>query len=673
MGLMSSGTRAPRRPADLLVAAMSRRLKLGPAHNKITLTRSVRVPMRDGTILLADHYTPVDAGSRPTVLMRCPYGRGLQFAMLARVFAERGYHVLLQSSRGTFGSGGVFTPAVHEAPDGQDTVVWLREQDWFDGRLATVGASYLAFSAWALALEPPPELFAMAVWISPHDLASVGFGNGAFQLSSLLGWSDLMAGQERYGLARMVWRTFTTDRRLMPMMNRLPLTATGTEISKDGAPWYGEWLTHPDRADPYWTGYSAAAALDQVTVPTLLISGFHDFFAEQTMQQYQALQKRDVPIGLTIGPWTHVALDMGVAARETLAWLDAYSDGDGKARPYPVRAWVSGLDQWREGPDWPPADVAHRTWYLRGAGGLGTDPDDGDADTFRYDPADPAPAVGGRTLSASNAGSKDNTAVEARDDVLTFSTEPLERPLEVAGVPEVRLFISSDNVHHDLFARLCDVDEHGTSHNLTDQLVRADPGEVIAGELREISIALTDVSHVFLAGHRIRLQLTGGAHPRFARNLGTDADQITSKATAPVTHQILHGTEHPSALTLPVVAEDPPAKGTGDTPRPLVGHRCYTGALPRLAAGHQLARPSAIASRFLHVERIDLPRGMDRLSEEVGACPTRHLAWPVRSSAGRGNTGCAGRAGFCAARRSASSASWSWRFVAGWRSRLARR
>jgi putative CocE/NonD family hydrolase len=573
---MSSGPRAPRRPADLLVAAMTRRLELGPAPNKITISRRIRVPMRDGTILLADHYAPVGAVSRPTILMRCPYGRGWQFAMLARAFAERGYHVLLQSSRGTFGSGGVFTPGVNEAADGQDTVVWLREQDWFDGRLAAAGASYLAFAAWALALEPPPELFAMSLWTSPHDLASVGFGNGAFQLSSLLGWSDLMASQERYGAVRMMWRTLTTDRRLTPMMDRLPLTATATEISNHGVPWYREWLAHPDHADPYWSGYSAAAALDRVTVPTLLISGFHDFFAEQTMHQYQALRKRDVPIGLTVGPWTHIALDLAVVVRETVAWLDAYSDGDGKARPYPVRVWVSGLDQWRERPDWPPADTVPRTWYLRGAGGLGIDPDDGGTDTFRYDPADPAPAVGGRALSARNAGSMDNTCVEARADVLAFSTSPLDRAVEVAGVPVVRLFISSDNVHHDLFARLCDVDELGTSHNLTDQLVRAVPGEVIAGELREVSIALTDVSHVFLAGHRIRLQLTGGAHPRFARNLGTDGDQITSKATAPVTHQIHHGTEHPSALTLPVIAL---SKGTGVTPLPLVGQRCNTGAL----------------------------------------------------------------------------------------------
>jgi uncharacterized protein len=552
---MSSGPRPPRRPADLLTAAMSRQLKLGPKHNKITIDRDVRVPMRDGTILLADHYAPATAGPRPTILMRCPYGRGWQFAMMARPFAERGYHVLLQSTRGTFGSGGVFTPGVDEAADGQDTVAWLRTQDWFDGRLAAVGASYLAFTAWALALDPPPELFALAVYISPHDLAAAGFGHGAFELFNLLSWSDLMAHQERHGSVRLIWRTITADRRLAPAMQRLPLAATGAELPGNGAPWYAEWLAHQDSTDPYWTGYSAAEALDRVAVPTLLISGFHDFFAEQTMQQYQALRARDVPVGLTVGPWSHMTLDMGAAIRETLAWLDSHLDGNeagAPPRPFPVRVWTSGVNQWHELAEWPPAGAVPRTWYLRDGGGLGGEPAGG-ATTFRYDPARPAPSVGGRTMSMRNAGSLDNTAIEARGDVLTFSTGPLEQAVEVAGVPVVRLYVSSDNVHHDLFARLCDVDEQGKSRNLTDQLVRSAPGEVIAGETRELSIALTDVSHVFRPGHRIRLQVTGGAHPRFARNLGTDADQITGTATAPVTHQIRHDAEHPSALTLPVL------------------------------------------------------------------------------------------------------------------------
>jgi uncharacterized protein len=559
---MSSGPRPPRRPADLLTAAMMRSFKLGPKRNKITVDRGIRVPMRDGTILLADHFTPVSDRPRPTILMRSPYGRGWQMAMMGRPFAERGYHVLLQSTRGTFGSGGTFTPGRDEAADGLDTVAWLRTQDWFNGRLATVGASYLAFVQWALAMDAPPELFAMAVHISPHDLAAAGFGHGAFELYNLLSWTDLMAHQERHGSARMMWRTITADKRLAPAMSRLPLAATADGLG-DGVPWYQDWLAHQDSADPYWDGYSAAAALDRVAVPTLLISGFHDFFAEQTMQQYQALRGRGVPVALTVGPWTHMTLDMGVAIRETLDWLDTYArEGQPAAAPRraAVRVWTSGAREWRELPQWPPPAAEGHAWYLKPDGGLDGDlPPAGDPEpsAWRYDPARPTPSVGGRTMSMRNGGSLDNTALEARDDVLTFSTEPLTQPVEVAGVPQLQLYLSSDNAYHDIFARLCDVDPDGKSRNLTDQIVRSVPAQVVPGQPRLASISLTDVSHVFLPGHRIRLLLAGGAHPRFARNLGTRADPITSTQTAPVTHQVLHDAQHPSQLTLPLVGAGP--------------------------------------------------------------------------------------------------------------------
>ncbi len=432
---MSTGPRPPRRPSDRLAAAMIRQFRLGPKRNKITIDRGILVPMRDGTMLVADHLAPVTDTPRPTILMRSPYGRGWQIQLMARPFAERGYHVLLQSSRGTFGSGGAFRPAADEVEaDGQDTVAWLRRRDWFDGRLATVGASYLAYVQWALALDPPPELFAMAVHISPHDLAAAGFGQGPFELFNLLMWSDLMAHQERHSSAVMMWRTMTTDKRLGPALRRLPLAQTGATIGGAGAPWYGDWIAKPDPADPYWAGYSAAAALDRVSVPTLLISGFHDFFVEQTMQQYRALRDRGVPVGLTVGPWNHMTLDMGVAIRETVAWLDAFSAGNGAdatPRAEPVRAWYSGADRWRELAQWPP-DAADREFFLRPDGELGepslrTSAGTGPS-TFRYDPADPTPSVGGRIMSIRSGGSQDNSALEARADVPDLQFGPARAP-----------------------------------------------------------------------------------------------------------------------------------------------------------------------------------------------------------------------------------------------------
>lgn len=561
---MSNGRRSPRRPADLMTAAMILSFRLGPRRNKIIRDRDLRVPMRDGTILLADHFAPLTREPRPTVLLRCPYGRGWEYSLQARPLAERGYHVLLQSSRGTFGSGGAFRPGSDEAADGQDTVAWLRKQDWFNGKLALVGPSYLAYAAWALALDPPPELTAMALSVSPHDLAAAGFGHGTFELFNLLTWADVMANQEHFGALQMTWRTITADGRLQAGMNKLPLAATGDAIDGAGPPpWYHEWMKHPDAADSFWDGYRAGAALERVAVPTLLVSGFHDFFAEQTMQQYQALRRRGVPVSLTVGPWAHLSLDMGLALRETLAWLDTFADGDPtrrSPRPQPVRVWTSGIRQWRDLPDWPPADAAACALYLQAGSELSVEQPaattEGTSSTFRYDPADPTPSVGGRIMSVRRSGSQDNAAVEARADVLTFSSAPLSAAVEVAGAPAVDLYISSDNDCFDIFARLCDVDPGGRSHNLTDQIVRFPPSEVTPGQVHRVTLPLTDVSHVFLPGHRVRLQVSGGAHPRFARNLGTPEDPETTTTMVAVSHEVQHNQEFPSALVLPVVGAD---------------------------------------------------------------------------------------------------------------------
>jgi uncharacterized protein len=563
---MSTGPRTARKPSDLVGAAVGLSWRLPPRRNAMIVSRGLRVPMRDGVVLLADHYAPVTDTPRPTVLIRGPYGRGWEFSMLARPFAERGYHVVMQSTRGTFGSGGTMAPGTGEAADGQDTVAWLRTQDWFNGKLVTVGASYLAYVQWALATEPPPELTAMAVFISPHDLATAGLGQGAFELFNLLTWSELLAHQEQVGAVRGAWRMYRADKRLADAMNLLPVTRTAEAIGPEG-PWYSEWLRHPEAGDPYWANYQATAALERVSVPTLFVTGFQDFFIEQTMQQYHALNRRGVPVGLTIGPWSHLTFDLGVAISETITWLDAYADGHEAAaarpapRALPVRAWTSGSNQWRKLPEWPPAQAAPASWYLHPRGKLAPNPPEppsGPVSTaFRYDPADPTPSVGGRIMSMTNGGSRRNNRLEKRRDVLTFSTPPLPEPLQVAGVPSVRLFLTSDNPHCDVFIRLCDVDRHDVSRNLTDQIIRLGPDRIERGAVAEISLDLTDVSHVFQAGHRIRLQVSGGAHPRFVRNLGTGEDAATSTVLVPSTHHVLHSAGHASSLTLPLLPAEP--------------------------------------------------------------------------------------------------------------------
>ena len=551
----STEHRAPR-PVRSAAAALSRMLSrswsLPPQRNYVAVERNLRVPMSDGTVLLADHYLPIISQPAATVLVRCPYGRGMPFSLLeAQLVAERGFHVLLQSCRGTFGSGGQFEPMRAEASDGQDTVSWLRGQSWFDERLATFGASYLGFVQWSLALDPPPELVAAVVYVGPHDFSRTAYRNGAFDLYNFLSWSDLIVHQERVNLLTGAVRTVTADRRLRRVLDRAPVTAGARDLFGTEAPWFETWLEHPQLTDRFWAPLQCGAALERISVPTLLVGGWQDLFLEQTLEQYRALAARGVPTRMIIGPWTHVdsATRSGPAFAESLAWLQRYA-GEHPDDPKPghsARIWVGGAREWREITDWPPAGQAPQRWYLGPAGTLSRpEPAAGAPASFRYDPADPTPSVGGATLSVA-AGVRNNRPVEQRPDVLLFSSAPLDEPVEVIGDVTAELHVTRDNPNADLFVRLCDVDPPGDaksrSRNVCDGIVRLTETDPLDGTVR---VSLTGAAHRFGRGHRLRLQVAGGAHPRFARNPGNGQVDAPAKDFV-VTHYRI---QSPSALVI---------------------------------------------------------------------------------------------------------------------------
>jgi putative CocE/NonD family hydrolase len=260
-----------------------------------------------------------------------------------------------------------------------------------------------------------------------------------------------------------------------------------------------------------------------------------------------------------MGPWAHLAIDPKVTTAESLAWLATHLPLDGAAqapaRTDRVRVYVTGAKEWRGMPDWPPADRTERTWFLQAGGRLADDapPEGGGETSFRYDPMHPTPSVGGRVLTF-RAGRRDNRRLEARDDVRTFTTEPLETPVELLGGATIRICLSSDNPYADVFLRLCDVDARGRSINVTDRLVRLDPadGETPPTGQRLVEATLPDTAHRFRVGHRIRLQVSGGAHPRYARNLGTGEPAGQATHGEPVTHRMAHSAASASSVTLPV-------------------------------------------------------------------------------------------------------------------------
>jgi putative CocE/NonD family hydrolase len=527
----SGTTHARSRRRRLADAAVGRLLKLPPATTDHTVTRDLRIPMRDGVELLADHYAPTGP-ARGTLLVRGPYGFDLLSALYASPFASRGYHVVLGRCRGTFGSGGAFEPLQNEVDDAADTVAWLREQPWFGGKFATVGASYLGFTQWGLLMDPPPELVTAVLQVALHDLSRAAYQGGAFTLDDYVGWADSVAHQEDVGLVRGQIRGALAPRRQRPALSHLPLAEATDELCKGRTPWFRDWATHRDLADPYWSRTQLGAALDHVDVPVLLQTGWQDLFLQQTLEQYDRLHGRGLDVALTVGPWTHTQLltsGGSTVVPEALDWLDEHLAGTGsRTRSVPVGIFVTGAGEWRHLPAWPPK-ATEQVLHPREGGRLAREPAAGGAVTFTYDPADPTPSMGGRMLSTAHGGYREDGALAERADVAAFTGPVLTEPVEVVGVPAVELAHTSDNPHADLFVRISEVDAKGRSRNVTEGFVRLDP----AATEPVVRLDLDACAHRFAAASRIRLLVAGGSFPRWERNLGTGEDPATGTAMAP--------------------------------------------------------------------------------------------------------------------------------------------
>nr|WP_107069367.1 CocE/NonD family hydrolase [Streptomyces durhamensis] len=506
------------------------------------------VPAADGSPLVTDHYFPRAEGDFPTLLVRSPYGRGLPWSpMYGLLFAEQGFHVVLQSCRGTGGSGGAFDLWRNEAADGRATVSWLRGRPWFDGTLGTVGPSYLGYVQWALALEPPPELKAMVVQVGLHDPCALFHTDGALRLENALAVGVGMTYQHQ-GVAPFLRATLRLQRRLRAVTTAQPLRGAYGSALGGEVPWLEDVMSHPDAEDAYWHGASTAQAADRLRVPTALITGWHDALADQTFEQYDRLRRAGCETALLVGPWTHTsALQRGwpQVFAESLAWLRAHLHADPCGlRPTAVRVHVGGENAWRDLDAWPPAGAA-TSWYPTPDGHLTelAPTDRAPLASFRYDPADPTPSLGGPLLSRT-AGPRDNSGLEARDDVLTFTGPPLTEPVDILGPVSARLSISTDTGYADVFTRLCDVDAQGRSVNICDGLGRVRTAE---GTPSRITVPMSATAHRFPVGHRIRWQISGGAHPRYARASGTGQSPVDATTFVPV-RLTLHTD---SALTLP--------------------------------------------------------------------------------------------------------------------------
>ncbi|MEJ3745224.1 CocE/NonD family hydrolase [Actinomycetes bacterium KLBMP 9797] len=529
---------------NLMSHLIQRQLKLSPPLTRdLAVQRDLRVPMPDGVELLADRWAPRTGGEGlPTALIRSPYGRsGLIGTGMARPLAERGYQVLIQSTRGGFGSGGTFAPMRQERADGLATLDWVVKQPWFGDALVLVGVSYLGYVQWAVADRLPPQVKAMIPQVTESALSLEFLRADGFALEAPFEWGALIASQQRrWALLRRPVQT----RKIRRAMATLPL-GRGDIAAVGERSGYIQDILEYDGDDPYWTDVDHRHRVAETSVPVSSIGGWYDIFLPGQLRDFRVLQDAGRPARLTVGPWTHAEFT-NVGVEEAVEFGLAYARGEQPPPRPPVRLYVMGEEAWRDFDAWPPPGYAPQRFHLQSGGGLSTrPPDEAAPDGYRYDPADPTPAVGG--VRTAGGGRVDNAALEARADVLTYTSAVLDRDVEVVGDVSAEIWFRSSLPHADVFVRLCDVDPDGVSRNVCDGLVRLTGAQ----EVTPAAVRLWSTAHRFRRGHRIRVQVSSGAFPRFARNTGTGEPHASATRLVAAAQTVYHDPAHPSAIILP--------------------------------------------------------------------------------------------------------------------------
>nr|WP_306839170.1 CocE/NonD family hydrolase [Catenuloplanes nepalensis] len=544
------------------------------AGNAMTIERDLSVRARDGVILRTDHYAPSQDG--PAVLIRTPYGRGAAMPMLGRLLAARGVHVVIQSCRGTFGSGGRFEPLVHERDDGLDTLAWLRRQRWYAGRLGLFGVSYQGAAHYAIAADAAPDLAAVVASVTTSAMRDLTYAGEAFSLDTVLTWTQLLESRTVPWLSRQL-ELRRSQPRLAAGFAHLPLAEADRVVTGGTVPFFQQWLAEHAAGAEYWRDRVFGERLAEVDAPVLMVAGWHDIFLPAQLDDFVVLREAGRRPSLTVGPWTHGSAGLFAATlRAGVPFLlrhltapdarhltapdarhltvpDARSSGT-------VDITLTGRPERRD--DWPPR-YRPAAWHLRADRELSEEPAGaGPPDTFTYDPADPTPSIGGPVLVAHRSGPVDNARLEARPDVLTWTSAPLAHDLTAIGPVRAEIWERSSLPYHDVFVRVCDVDRAGVSRNVCDGLVRVTPGrfDADAEGVQRVIVPLWPIGHVFRAGHRLRVQVSGGAHPRWSRNPGTGDPLGAAVTLRAAEREVFHDGVRRSAVFLPV--ETPPSTGS---------------------------------------------------------------------------------------------------------------
>ena len=589
--------------------------------NGFRLEKSRMVPMRDGVRLSTDLYFPdVEDEQLPVVLIRTPYGKNVMRDDVngdAHMFASHGFIVATQDSRGKFESEGIYSPpAGHEAEDGYDAVDWIARQPWSNGRVGMHGCSYPAEVQAATAPLKHPNLTTMIPRNGPMIGAAngryrywSGFKGGVFDFAAALPWyfetgvkysfkpppglsDEVLARIREYydptpsRLPEPDWEQLVWTLPLVDIMNRAGALPNDFEeiVSRDfGDPWWHDTMTYYD-------------GTETISVPSLHVSSWYDISVDETIFESRYFRENATTDAaangqfLILAPSTHCAYeqatertlvgdrDIGDARLDFysiyLDWFDYWLKGidNGLMDGPKVRYYTMGRNEWRSAEQWPLPEVQYTNYYLRsggdansrhGDGWLSTEtPGDEPADTFVYDPGNPVPSTGGPrgTSWGTKAGAVDQGRVEVRQDVLVYTTSPLESGIELTGPITAILYVSSSARDTDFTVKLVDVYPDGTAYNIQGSILRAryregftDKVWMEEGGVYELRIDVDATSNWFPPGHRIRVQVSSSNFPLYERNMNTGGNNFDEVEWVVAQNTIHHSAEYPSHVVLPVI------------------------------------------------------------------------------------------------------------------------
>lgn len=553
----------------------------------IRIEYDVKAEMRDKVSLSSDIYYPVGNGPWPVILIRTPYNNQLPAIVMesAIYFAQNGYVVVSQDVRGRFDSDGDFTPWINEFNDGYDTIEWIGKQDWCTGSVGMHGPSYVGNVQWQAAAMNSKYLKAIVPRVIGDNLhESPHYQGGALQLGWTATWAFRMGGRTAQDIDMYDWsQVFHT----LPIKD-LP------KLSGKNLGFYEDWINHPDY-DDYWKNLAIKERYADIKIPILQIGGWYDFFTAGTFNNFIGMKTQggsEIARNhqqVIVGPWTHSFVGKLTYAGNTdysshaaldildieLAWFDHWlkNKENGAELEPPLKLFIMGSNEWRNENEWPLKRTEYTSWFFDSNGKANSATGDGalsqkkpmnkSYDCFTYNPMFPVPTKGGCNCCDPDIvswGSYDQREVEARSDVLVYTSDVLEEPIEVTGPVKVKLFASSDCLDTDFTAKLVDVHPDGRALNLCDGIIRAryrngtSKQELLKpDEIYEFTIDLWPTSNVFMSGHRIRVDISSSNFPRFDRNTNTGGN-ISADIDLKIANQtIYHQTNRLSQIILPVI------------------------------------------------------------------------------------------------------------------------